>query len=272
MQANGRLQAGYALATIMGSAAGGAALTLMNLPTLLFIDAATFLVSAASLALTRTGFNDPAKPPHHPQTALRTEIREGISFIRHRPVLRDILLLYVAVNLFAPTVNAQLVAFLKQDLRADDARIGLFYAAGSVGVAVLSLSSDWVRRRFPFGTVVIGAWVLNGSLTIALALTHSYALAAVWWAGISGLAALGDIASSTLGQAHTPRALMGRVLGVVRVVAWAPIPLSTVAGGFLVEQTNQVAPLYAAIGVLLILVSVAFSFTSLCDPDQQIAA
>jgi hypothetical protein len=62
---------------------------------------------------------------------------------------------------------------------------------------------------------------------------------------------------------------MERVLGISRVVAWAPIPLGTVAGGFLVERTNQVAPLYAGIGVLLILIGVAFSCTSLRGPDQS---
>ncbi len=157
MRANGRLQAGYSLATIMGSAAGGAALTLVNLPTLLFIDAATFLVSAGSLALTRTSFNDPHENQPHSQATLRVQMREGISFIWSRPILRNILLLFFAVNLFAPTVSAQLVAFLKHDLRAGDGQVGLFYAAGSVGVAVLSLSAGWVRRRFSFGTVMVGA-------------------------------------------------------------------------------------------------------------------
>ncbi len=62
---------------------------------------------------------------------------------------------------------------------------------------------------------------------------------------------------------------MGRVLGISRVVAWAPIPLGTITGGLLAERTNDVAPLYAAIGILLILIGVAFSFTTLFGPDQQ---
>ncbi len=179
-------------------------------------------------------------------------MRDGLSFVWRRPVLRNFLLLFVAVNLVTPSVSAQLVAFLKQNMRADDSQVGLFYAAGSLGVVVLSLYVGRVRRRFHYGTIVIGSLVLNGSMTIALALTHFYALATLWWAGISGLTALLNIVTSSIGQASTPRVLLGRVLGIVRMVVWAPIPLSTVAGGFIIERTNAVTPLYVAIGILLI--------------------
>jgi len=267
MRANGRLQASYAMATITGSVLGGAALAVIALPALLVIDAASFLVSAGSLALITSSFNNVHAVREPASTNLRTGLRKGLRYVWDQPVLRSIVALFVAVNAFAPTVSAQLVLFVKRDLRADNAHVGIFYGAGSLGVAVLALGAGRVHRRYPYGIIVLGALMLNGVLTVALALTRWYDLALLLWAAISGLTALGDIATGSLTQARTPGALMGRVTSVSRVLAWSTIPLGTMVGGFLVARTKQVTLVYAVIGTLIVLIAWIFSFTPLRRAD-----
>lgn len=81
VQANGRLQASYAIATVAGSALGGAALTMVSLPVLLAIDAASFLISAASLALIVRRFD----ALHEQQGLARAhplaDLREGLAYV-----------------------------------------------------------------------------------------------------------------------------------------------------------------------------------------------
>lgn len=263
VQANGRLQASYAIATVTGSALGGAALAVVTLPVLLVIDAASFLVSAASLALIIRSFDAPHEQQGPTRSHPLTDLREGLAFIWGQPVLRSVIALFAVINAVAPTLSAQLVLFAKRDLRSDDVRIGFLYAAGSGGVVLLSLLAGRLHRRFPYGVLILGTWMTIGALTVVLALTRRYAVAAPLWAAISGLTALGDIASGSLTQASTPAALLGRVMSAVRVVAWSTIPLGTAVGGIVIERTKQVAPVYATIGSLLIAIACAFSFTPL---------
>ena len=61
--ANGRIQASFAAATVAGPLAAGALLVVLQVEQLLYVDAASFLVSAVALGLIRRPFNPPLARP-----------------------------------------------------------------------------------------------------------------------------------------------------------------------------------------------------------------
>ena len=62
MTANGRIQASYSAATVVGPLLAGLLVAFVSLPVLLVIDAFSFILSAGSLVLIRQSFNA-AGPP-----------------------------------------------------------------------------------------------------------------------------------------------------------------------------------------------------------------
>src|SRR6266566_8959760 len=172
--ANGRIQASYSAAAVVGPLLAGALVAFISIPLLLVVDAASFLLSALSLAIIRLSFNL-AKPCA--KKSIRADVIEGLSYVLTHPVLRNISAMMTLVNLVGTTAFAQLVYFAKDRLHAADTEIGILFAADSLGVVVLSLAGGRLRRRWRFSTVALGALMLSGVLTVVFAAVPAYWLA-----------------------------------------------------------------------------------------------
>jgi MFS family permease len=168
------------------------------------------------------------------------------------------------------TVYAQLVFYAKERLGASDAQVGLLYAAGSVGMIAFALVASPLRRRLSFSKVMLGTLMLQGVLTVLLASTRWYWVGVLLWAVMWGLVVLLDINSNSLWQMIVPNRLLGRVQSVVNVLSWSTIPLGTFIGGVAIELTQDVALVYRAIGIVIFLAALAFSFTALGHAERYL--
>jgi len=164
VRANGRVQASYSAAQIAGPLLAGLLITLAPVQQVLWVDAASFLVSAVTLALITTTFNAPRDTEG--RRALRREIADGLRYVLGHPILRNISAMMALINLVGATVYAQLVVFAKRQLDASDSQVALLYAAGSAGVVLLSLAAGPVRRRLSFSLAALGALTLASLLMI----------------------------------------------------------------------------------------------------------
>ena len=268
--ANGRVQASYSAAQIAGPLLAGLLVTVAPVQQVLWVDAASFLLSAGALLLIGTAFNAPRDT--EPRRAIRQEVAEGLRYVLGHPVLRNISAMMALINLVGATVYAQLVVFAKHQLDASDSRVALLFSAGSVGVVVLSLAAGPLRRRLSFSVAALGALFLDGLLTVALAATSGYWVAVALWAAISGLGVFFNINTVSLRQQIVPNHLLGRVISIAGVLAWSAIPLGALAGGWAVERTGSVALVYGVIGALVALLALAFSLGPLGHADRYLPA
>jgi len=259
VSANGRIQASFAAAAVLGPLAAGALLVFVPVEAILLLDAASFLVSAAMLSLIARPFNAPLTKR---ATSIRQDIVEGLRYVLSHPVLRNISLMMAMINMVGATVFAQLVLFAKQALRAEDSEVGLLFAAGGAGVVLLSLAAGPLRKRWSFGNVALGALMLSGLLTIAFAYTTSLWIAVVLWALVSGLGILFNINTGSLRQSIVPNHMLGRVISIAMVLAWSANPVGALAGGVLIERSGDVRLVYAVIGLLTFLIALAFRVAS----------
>jgi Na+/melibiose symporter-like transporter len=257
--ANGRVQASFAAAQIAGPFAGGALLAFAPVEVLLYGDAATFLVSAIALALVRAPFNSPVT---RRATSLRQDIAEGLRYVLRHPVLRNISLMMAMINVVSTTTYAQIVLFAKRELDAADSQIGILFAAAGAGVLILGLLAGPLRRRWSFGNVALGALMLSGLATLALAYTTSFPLAVVLFGLQGGLGTLFNINTGSLRQAIVPNHMLGRVISVAMVLAWSANPIGAIGGGVLIERTGDVRAVYAGIGVVVFAIALLFRFAS----------
>src|SRR5258708_5180629 len=267
--ANGRIQASYSAASVIGPLLAGLLVTVMPLSTLMLFDALSFLISALSLFLVKISFNE-AKDEKATPTSIGRDVIEGLRYVLKHPVLRNISFMMALVNLVDITTGAQLVLFAKQQLQANDLQVSLLFSAGSIGIVGLSLVAGLLRKRWTFTTVALSALMLNGLLTVLLAFTRWYWIALILWACMSGLGILFNINTSSLRQAIVPNQMLGRVVSIAGVLAWSAIPLGSLAGGFAIGWTKNVSLVYGVIGILVFLIPLTFSFTALGHAERYL--
>lgn len=267
--ANGRIQASYSAATIVGPLLAGLLVAVLPLASILLFDSCSFLLSALSLALIKTRFDERSEE-QDTQSSIWQDIVEGLRYVLSNPVLRAISLMLALVNLVITTTSTQLVLFAKHQLQATDTQVGLFYAAGSAGVVLFSLVAGPLRKRLSFSMMALGTLMLDGLLIGVFSLLRLYWLALLLWLLMSGLGVLFNLTVGSLRQTIVPDHMLGRVMTIATVLAWSAIPLGTVVGGIIVDQVKNVALVYGVIGVVMFLVSFSFSFSALGHAERYL--
>jgi len=266
--ANGRIQASYSAANIVGPLLAGLLVVFLPFTQLLLIDAASFLVSAATLALVASSFN--VVEQAREKKNVFHDALEGLKYVVRHPVLRNISIMMALFNFFGATVEAQLVLFAKEQLLATDVQYGLLNSAGSLGVVMLSLLAGPLRKRWSFSRVALSALMLEGVITILFAWNRWYWAAVVLEALAMGLGILFNINTSSLRQAIVPNNMLARVMSIAGVLAWSAIPLGAILGGLVITWTHNVALVFGIIGVVYILIPFGFSFTALGHAEQYL--
>jgi MFS family permease len=265
--ANGRIQASYSAATVIGPVLAGTLVAFIPLSDLMLIDSLSFVLSAITLSLIKIRFNSESQKR---ETKISQDVVEGLRYVLGHPVLRNISLMMALVNFFGASTGTQLVLFANQRLGASDTQIGWLYSAGSVGIILLSLLAGPLRRRFSFSLVALSALTISGLLTIVFGALTSYWPALVVWALVSGTGILFNINTGSLRQAIVPNELLGRVLTIAGVLAWSAIPVGAFLGGLAIERTGDVALVYMVIGVVTTIIPILFAFTPLGRAEQYL--
>ena len=227
--ANGRLElarsaafaAGPALAGALVAWAGGSAAFLL----------ATVLSVLAVLLLLQ--LQEPARTPapaRHPML----ELQDGARLVWGHALLRPVLLTAVAWNLAWFVLQAAYVPYAMRTLGLDASGVGLTLASYGAGMVIGALLAPRVLAALPFGTVVVvgpACSVLACAVMVATLLQPSG-----WLAGLSfflfGVGPiLWTISSTTLRQAVTPQAMLGRVSAIFLTVNMGARPLGAALGG-----------------------------------------
>ncbi|SCE79379.1 MFS transporter [Micromonospora saelicesensis] len=254
-RANGRLQAGSAVAGgFLGAPAAGVLFAVA--PALPFaLDAVTF----AAAALLVLALSPP--PAITPGTARRrgsvwSEIVEGLRWLRAHRTLWRVTVLTAASNLAISGIMAVLVLYALDVLRVPPAGYGLFAAAAIVGGVAGALGAGRLAARL--GTVP----ALRVVLAVETVALTGFALARH---PVSGGIALAVFAAGTVvwnslwasyGQRQVPSELLGRVGAAQRMVGLLTAPLGAALAG-LAAAAYGTAPVAGAAAATFVLVTLA---------------
>jgi MFS family permease len=236
--------AGVAIAALAGNAAAadttGVALALI-------FDAATFVVSLATLFLIT------ARPAHAEEHgSVIKDIREGIGFVLKMPAVRVMVLLSMAANMLIVgplEVGLPIVAYNR--LPEGAAAFGLITAAFGGG-SLLGMAGATLLPPLPkahFGSILLGLFSLTGvclALIAVIGTTPIMLLDAVIAGTILGYT---NISYVTWIQLRIPRNLMGRVMSLMMFGSVALIPLSMAVSGALVKISLEAVLMGGGLGM-----------------------
>ncbi|MEU8180499.1 MFS transporter [Micromonospora sp. NPDC049044] len=250
-RANGRLQAGSAVAGgFLGAPAAGVLFAVA--PALPFaLDAVTFAAAALLVLALAPG---PVPSPNARRGSVRGEIAEGVRWLRGHRTLWRVTVLAAACNLAISGIMAVLVLYALDVLRVPPAGYGLFAAAAIVGGVAGALGAGRLAARV--GTLPALRAVLAAQ-TVALT---GFALARHPVPGGLALAvfAAGSVVwnslSASYGQQHVPAGLLGRVGAAQRMVGLLTAPAGAVLAGLAAGAYGTV-PVAGAAAVTFALVT-----------------
>jgi len=233
-------------AQLIGAPLGGVLVAAVGATAALWIDAASFLVSAALVLLL---VPRPRHEAQAPRGRFFAELSEGLRFIWSRRLVRAIVLMVLLSNLIEAPGSVVLAVFARDEYgsAADfGLLVGALGGAALAGALGYSLVGHRLPRRKTF--LVCFAGVPIGYLALAAQPTLPVAIAALVLAGF----AAGPINPLlfTVQTEIVPAELRGRVFGAIRAGAWAAIPLGILLGGLLVSAIGAPAT-FLVMGVLL---------------------
>ena len=196
----------------------GAAVAVISPASLYWINAFTFLASAALLrGIRRSMTGDRADLPHR----LRDDVLTGVRWLWAHPTLRALTIFGTATTFAFGGVIGQLVPFADQvvGIHQGDARLGAIFAAFSLGGLVGTLTHRWLK---PYAPVRISLVALSFAAFFLLLLPwpHDWrvTLVLIFLVGVVDLVSIINVI--TYRQEETPEDMQGRVNTTARMLSW----------------------------------------------------
>jgi MFS family permease len=229
---------------------GGAIFNLMGPLPALALNALTYLTSQVSIASVRDF--GPERPSGVPDAAeIVADIIIGWRFVMRDAALRTLTLAQLFINAFAIMGFVVVIPYLKREFGASDQLVGLTFGAISVGTVIGSVVSG--RTHWPFGKALTAAFLLDSLCWSPTIWTRSLPVAIV---AMTAASACGIYAVSSLvawRMRIIPEEMVGRVFGVIRLVAIIGMLPGSLAGGALGDRYGtRLAMLVSTTGYALL--------------------
>lgn len=201
----------------------------------LFVDTASFVVSAVCLWRLRL----PA-PEHTPEgstvTPLHQRIREGVDYLRHDPLLRFFTIVGGVSNFGLTGCTTLLVLFLVREVHLSSGAVGVVLAVESVGGVVGAMIATRVSRRLGSARALLALQVVAGPPALLTPLGSRGVGLVVMVAGLM-LVGVGVVAGNIVRGAwrnrYVPEHLVARQVTTAQFVNLGTMPLAALAAGAL---------------------------------------
>ncbi len=216
--------------SLLGPALGGLLIAATGAGTALLLDAASFGVSIAALALMR-----PHPLPVTSRSGVSTalaDLTDGLAYVRaHTWLWGTLVAACVSLLVFMGPLRVLVPFVIKNQLGGSASDLGLVFATGGVASIVTSLAFS--QRGLPARPVL---WMFV-SWGLAIVFIAGFGIATELWQAavmmfiVSGLSTVGMLIWGTLLGTRVPRELLGRVSSLDWLLSIGLVPVSFIATG-----------------------------------------
>lgn len=265
----GLLDGSERFAKLIGASVAGLLVALVGPMASLFVNAATFAVSALlTWIFVPAAQRHPPHPAHEEpadsgnttglsRTSYWADLSEGFRWVTRDPLMKMIVALVLITNLFDAARTSSLLPLYAHDRLGGAAALGLLVAVMGGCALVGNVAFGFVAHKVPRRVTFAVCFALaGGPSSAAFALGAPFAVLVAMTA-FQGLAA-GAI-NPILGAVQferVPEHMRGRVFGLINAGAWAGMPFGALLGG-LAADTIGLGLAFGIIAVLYILVTLS---------------
>ena len=242
---NAKLEISRSAAQLGGPGVAGLLIGWLKAPAAILFDAVSFLGSALFIFSIRKA--EISQADRAPRRKMRTELREGLSYVLRHPYLKNIAACTALFNFFGLMGFAILLVFARRELDLSPQAIGLAFTLSNIGPLLAALSAGKIFALIGVGRTIIVSSILGGPMFLVIPFApHGHAALALLVptmvvGGFMGV--VYNIAQVSLRQAITPERIQGRMNSVMRFIVWGAIPLGSFTGGVLASVIGLKATL-----------------------------
>lgn len=231
--ANAKLQLSSSVSDVAGPGLGGLLIQAIGGGQAIAVNAASYLVSFASLAWIRGEDVSPVRTG--PAASAFADLKEGLAHVFRHPLLRSLILCLGGAIVVGHMEEPNLYPFLYKILHLSPGTVGLVLSVSGVGSVAGAIVSRRVAARFGPGWTLAVTGAVVGTM-IMLQTTAQFGLAipilVATFLIIGVMDPIHDVTQVSLRQMLTPDRLQGRMNSVFRTVFWGAWPLGSVIGGY----------------------------------------
>jgi MFS family permease len=247
-EGNAVINVGFTGAGAIGPVLAGVAVATVGVETALLIDAASFVVVAATLAAAKSLPQVRAQPERW-----WARLREGFSYVAGIPVLRRLMTMQAAAFVFFSLVLPIEIVYAKETLDVGDSGYGALLSAWGIGMVLGSLvflagARIQMGVLLFFSTLAVAVSYLGMSVAGTLAVACAAAALGGAGNGVQWVAVMSTV------QGLTNEQFQARVAGLLESISVAMPGIGFVLGGLITELLDARAGFaVAGFGVLTVL-------------------
>lgn len=245
----------FACTNLFGPPLAGVLIAWLGASNVLWLDAASFAISALLVAILVPGIASAAAQG----TTYLADIREGLAFLWRDGLLLTISLLALSINFVSNAIYSVVMPVYAKEIFGSPKALGIMMSGFGLGALAGSALYGWLGPRLAGRRMVLLTVALISVPIALLALLPPlwtvFALNAVVGLG-SGMV---NPFIVTVFHRRTPLALRGRAFGTFIAFALFASPLGVLIGGALIEAIG-LRWLIAAAGAILCLIAIIAPF------------
>lgn len=253
--ANAAVVSLQAASSVAGRGAGGGIVQLFTAPVAVVGVGLLYLASALRLALPSRR-PAAAAPPAAPRAAtgrLGAQIAEGVRHVLRNAELRALALTASLTNLGSQIVNTLLPVLFVRELGLSAGVLGLYWAAGGLGVLIGARCARPIGRLLGHGRTLglAGLWMAPTALLLPLVDRGVWLwVAGAGWMLMMFKVGVDNVLGVSLRQRLTPDPLLGRMNATFRFMLTGAIAVGSATAGLIGEFAGLDAALWTGAGCL----------------------
>lgn len=269
VQANATLTMATQVAYGIGPAIAGLVVAAIGESQALGLNAATFVVAAASWYLVK--WRKANATPENEALAVPLSGRlAGVRFLWRDLVLRSLTVLDTVAGLIGAGAMTLFIYYVRVDLRGGSTAVGILLSIGSVGAVGAALVARPLRIRCGFGPAWLIGLGCQGTALILVPLADSVALVAVLVALFGFGQTLSLVLSLSYRQERTPDSHLGRVTAASTTLLLAAATVGSVTSTAIASHVPT-QDVFVVLGLLGLAATCAGCATPLRRPDVRTA-
>ena len=243
--ANGRLEASYQVGRAGGPGLGGWLLGVVAPPLAYLLTASTYVYSTWEIWRIRT----PEPRPAHSDAPLRSQIVEGLSFVRGQRLLFPLFSCIACAAFAGAGIQVLLPILVLRTLGMSATQLGLLLSAGALGGILGALTrSAWITR-LGIGRCIVITNIVGVSALLAQPASVHVPVAAAWVIACSGVVSsyfitIYNVTQMSLRQEICPPDMLGRMNAIFRFAVWGVMPLGSFVAGIVASWVGVEATMY----------------------------
>jgi predicted MFS family arabinose efflux permease len=235
----------------------GLLIGIMGTENVLWLDAASFFISAGIIWVVISGRKPVEKEIK--STGYFDELRDGLRFIAHDKLILAIVIMVMLTNFLDSIFSGVVRPVYVKEVYGSAVSLGLLIAANGGGAVIGGLIFAAVGHRLPRHAVFVWAFVLTGmQLWVYLFYPPIAILVTTGLIFSMGAGPLNPIIGAVEFE-RIPENMRGRVFGAVTAGAWIAMPLGMLFGGVFTENLG-VFPMLIFLGTTYLIVTLSMAF------------